>query len=101
MTRPIDTGGGSGELFDNNIARWFGKNFMMLIITGGIGYIGTISNNINTRLDKIESTIGTFEKDEALLRRDLEYLKENDVWQDKMLEGHDERIRLLERNHPN
>lgn len=89
------------EQIDTGIFQWFGRNFMLVIITGGIGYIGTTNSTVNNRLEKIEQSVGNIDKGEAEIRKDIEFLNTNDKWQDEKIQEHDERLRGIERQHPN
>ena len=83
--------------FDAKVNNWIGRNILPVIITMGVGYVGTVTTGINTSLKEMQESIKSLEKNYAVFATQQRRIEQDieEIWDE--IRDHEKRIQLLEK----
>ena len=83
--------------FDAKVNNWIGRNILPVIITMGVGYVGTVTTGINSSLKEMQESIKSLEQNYAVFATQQRRIEQDveELWQE--IRDHEKRIQLLEK----
>ena len=83
--------------FEAKVNTWLGRNILPVIITMGVGYVGTVTTGINTSLKEMQESIKALEKNYAVFATQQQRIEQDieEIWDE--LREHEKRIQSLEK----